>query len=76
VTGLRRRARSTVLTLTLTLALAAAACGGGDDGCAGYITINATPEQCAQIAERFGCTSYEVDGPSCGLTACVTCTDL
>lgn len=60
----------------LALALAAAACGGGDDGCAGYITINATPEQCAEIAERFGCTSYEVDGPSCGLTACVTCTNL
>ncbi len=69
------RLRGTMLALAL--ALAAPACGGGGDGgCAGYITINATPEQCAEIAERFGCTSYEVDGPSCGLTACVTCTDL
>ena len=63
--------------LGLVLLLAASACGGGDDGgCAGYITINATPEQCAAIAEKYGCTSYEVTGPSCGLTACVTCTDI
>lgn len=61
----------------LVLLLAASACGGGDDGgCAGYITINATPEQCAAIAEKYGCASYEVTGPSCGLTACVTCTDI
>ena len=70
-----RRARGALLGLVL--ALGAAACGGGgDDGCAGYITINATPEQCADIAERYGCASYAVDGPSCGLTACVTCNDL
>lgn len=65
------------LGVVLAFAVGLAACGGSDDGgCAGYITINATPEQCARIAERFGCASYEVNGPSCGLTACVTCTDL
>jgi hypothetical protein len=75
VTHLGNRSRR--ILLGLALALAAAACGGGgDDDCAGYITINATPEQCAAIAEKYGCASYDVTGPSCGLTACVTCTDL
>lgn len=61
--------------MSLALALVAAACGGGDD-CSGYITINATPEQCAALAEQYGCTGFDVDGPSCGLTACARCGDL
>lgn len=61
--------------LPLLLALGVAACGGGDS-CEGYITINATPEECARIAEQFGCTSFDVSGPSCGLTACATCEGL
>lgn len=64
----------TLRTIVLALVLAAttAACGSGDD-CAGFITINATPQQCAEMAERFGCASFEVEGPSCGLTACASC---
>jgi hypothetical protein len=62
--------------VALLLALGAAACGGGGDSCEGYITINATPAECARIAEQFGCTSYDVTGPSCGLTACATCEGL
>jgi hypothetical protein len=62
--------------LGLALLLAASACGGGDDGCAGFISINATPEQCAALSAQYGCASFEVDGPSCGLNACATCTDL
>ncbi|MBU6280734.1 hypothetical protein KGQ64_00735 [bacterium] len=54
------------------LALAAAGCGNGD-GCAGYISINASPEECARIAERFGCASFDATGPSCGLQACARC---
>jgi hypothetical protein len=59
----------------LALALTTAACGGGD-GCAGFISINATPEQCAALAEKYGCSGFNVDGPSCGLTACATCDNL
>ena len=40
------------------------------------VAINATPAECARIAEQFGCTSYDVTGPSCGLTACATCEGL
>jgi hypothetical protein len=61
--------------LALALLLAASACGG-DDGCAGFISINATQEQCAALAAQYGCSSFEVEGPSCGLKACATCTDL
>jgi len=49
------------------------ACGGGDDGCDAFVTINASPEECEIRAERFGCRSFEVDGPSCGLLGCVRC---
>ena len=53
-------------------AAALAGCGNGS-GCAGYISINATPEECARIAEKLGCTSFDATGPSCGLQACARC---
>ena len=61
--------------LAVLLVAGVTACGGDDD-CSGYITINATAAECARIAEQFGCTSFDVDGPSCGLTACATCEGL
>ena len=45
------------------LATTGLACGGGDDGCDGFVTINARPEECEIRAERFGCSTFEVDGP-------------
>lgn len=51
------------------------ACGGGDD-CAGLISINASAESCAAMAEELGCQSFEVNGPRCGLVACATCEGL
>lgn len=55
--------------------LVAGGCGGGDD-CAGFISVNASPAECQALAERFGCSSFDVDGPSCGLVACARCGDL
>jgi hypothetical protein len=60
--------RWTVLAASLILA----ACGSGDD-CSGFVSINASPERCAQIAEELGCGSFEVTGPTCGLVACARC---
>lgn len=57
------------------LVASAAACGGGD-GCAGYITINATPDQCEAMAKEFGCPSFQVMGATCGLSGCATCDGL
>jgi hypothetical protein len=55
-------------------ALLAATCGcGGGDDCGGFISINASPDECAALAMKFGCQSFEVDGPNCGLLACTTC---
>jgi hypothetical protein len=50
------------------------ACSGSTD-CAGVISINATPAECEQIAERNGCTSFEVppESPTCGLLGCAVC---
>ena len=56
----------------LALALGTVACGSGND-CAGFISINATPASCEQLAQQFGCSDFTVDGPNCGLTACATC---
>jgi hypothetical protein len=67
VAGVRRR-------LVALLVLALGACGGDD--CAGFISVNATPEACAMLAEQFGCQSFDVEGTSCGLTACATCEGL
>jgi hypothetical protein len=54
----------------------AAACGGGS-GCAGYITINVTPDQCEAMAKEFGCPSFQVTGATtCGLSGCATCDGL
>jgi hypothetical protein len=69
-----RQAPPSVL-VALALVLGAAACGGGGD-CAGFISVNATPAQCEALAEQFGCPSFEVDGPNCGLSACATCEGL
>ena len=57
----------------LALLLAAATGCGNGNGCAGYIAINATPEECRRIAEKFGCASFDATGPSCGLQACARC---
>jgi hypothetical protein len=46
---------------------------GSDDGCSGFISINASPDRCAELAEDLGCGSFEVTGPSCGLVACARC---
>ncbi len=54
------------------LLVALAGCGNGN-GCAGYISINASPEECRRIAEKFGCASFDATGPSCGLQACARC---
>jgi hypothetical protein len=55
------------------LLAATAGCGGGGDDCGGFISINASPDECAALAMKFGCQSFEVDGPNCGLLACATC---
>jgi len=68
----RRGSRALALLATLALAAGAAACGGGDD-CSGFISVNATPEQCQRLAEQYGCAGFEVEGPTCGLTACARC---
>lgn len=46
---------------------------GGNDGCAGFVTINATPPGCERLAEKFGCASFDASGPSCGLAGCARC---
>ena len=51
--------------------LGASACGSDD--CGGFFSVNASPERCAEIAEEFGCGSFEVTGPTCGLVACARC---
>ena len=66
--------KATVL-LTALVSAALAGCGNGS-GCAGYISINATPEECARIAEKFGCASFDATGPSCGLQACARCSGI
>jgi hypothetical protein len=58
--------------VVLAMALFGSGCGS-DDGCSGFISINASPERCAELAEEFGCGSFEVTGPSCGLVACARC---
>lgn len=68
----RARFRRRAVAFAFLLLLAAAGCGNGD-GCAGFISVNASPEECARIAERFGCASFDATGPSCGLRACARC---
>jgi len=68
--------RRAAVLAALGVVLAAASCGGGDGDCAGFISVNVTPAECARLAEQFGCTGFDVDGPSCGLTACATCEGL
>ncbi|MDG2306883.1 MAG: hypothetical protein P8R42_20010 [Candidatus Binatia bacterium] len=68
-----RRNRLAAIAATMWLATTGLACGGGDDGCDGFVTINARPEECEIRAERFGCSTFEVDGPSCGLFGCIRC---
>ena len=55
------------------LLAAASGCGGGGDDCGGFISINASPDECAAIAMKFGCQSFEINGPNCGLLACANC---
>jgi hypothetical protein len=69
----RRTLRTTLIAATL--AAGGWACGGGND-CAGFITINVTPAECEARAKQFGCPSFEVNGPSCGLSGCASCEGL
>ncbi|MFM7143763.1 MAG: hypothetical protein ACKO2K_17800 [Alphaproteobacteria bacterium] len=64
--------RTRVLAAAIGLGLSLAGCGNGS-GCAGYISINASPEECARIAEKYGCASFDAAGPNCGLQACARC---
>jgi hypothetical protein len=71
-----RRRRTPLVGLCVAVALAAGACGGGDD-CSGFISVNASPAECEALAERFGCSGFDVEGPGgCGLLGCVSCGDL
>ncbi|MBM4266973.1 MAG: hypothetical protein FJ144_10215 [Deltaproteobacteria bacterium] len=65
-------ARGLAVAVVAAFALAMSSCGGDDD-CSGFVSINAPPERCMELAEEFGCESFEVDGPSCGLVACARC---
>lgn len=56
------------------LLLVGAGCGGNGDDCDGFVTINAPVEECNARAERLGCDTVEVNGPTCGLFGCVRCT--
>lgn len=49
-----------------------AGCGGGD-GCTGFVSVNVSPAECERLAAKFGCSSFDVDGPTCGLAGCATC---
>jgi hypothetical protein len=49
------------------------ASGCGSDDCSGFISVNATPEECQRLAQQFGCSSFDVEGPSCGLLGCASC---
>jgi hypothetical protein len=55
------------------VAVVSAGSGCGSDDCGGFVSINASPERCAEIAEELGCGSFEVTGPTCGLVACARC---
>jgi hypothetical protein len=69
---MEKEGRIRVRRLLLASALLLASCGS-DDGCAGFISVNASPERCAELAEEFGCSSFEATAPSCGLVACARC---
>lgn len=55
------------------LLVGATGCGGGSDDCDGFVSINGRPEECNARAEALGCSTVEIDGPSCGLFGCVRC---
>ncbi|HEY8515411.1 MAG TPA: hypothetical protein VIS07_07850 [Candidatus Binatia bacterium] len=69
------RSRAIFAAAATLLALVAVSCGSGDD-CAGFISINASPDTCAKLAEEFGCASFDASGPRCGLVSCARCEGL
>ena len=69
----RSRARAGALVLAA-LALVASSCGGND--CSGVLTFNVNASECESLAQQFGCTGFNVEGPSCGLFGCASCGDL
>ena len=70
-----RRARLRLAALVIAASAALAACGGGDN-CSGFIGINAPAAECEALAEKFGCTNFDVEGPTCGLFGCARCEDV
>ena len=69
----RLRARAGALVLAA-VALGASGCGGND--CSGVLTFNVDAGQCESLAQQFGCSGFNVEGPSCGLFGCASCGDL
>jgi hypothetical protein len=70
----RRSGRSLFASVALVLALLGSGCGSDD--CSGVLTFNVNEAECESLADRFGCSSFEIDGPRCGLFGCASCGDL
>jgi hypothetical protein len=68
--------RTALSAALLVTAVAVAAPGCGGDDCSGVLSFNVDPAECESLAEQFGCSSFDIDGPSCGLFGCATCGDI
>jgi hypothetical protein len=66
------RLRLAVSLAPLALAALLSGCGSGD-GCTGFVSINVSPERCAELAEDFGCDGFDSEGLTCGLFGCARC---